>query len=173
MSIITYSAAFLLSMVFALYWTPIVRRAALQLGLVDTPDGRLKTHDNATPYLGGLAVYTAFLLTVGVFTDFGRETLGLLLSGSIVLMVGLLDDFGVLTPAQKLLGQSLAALVLIKSGTFIKLTFIPLWLAIPLTVFWLIAVTNAFNIIDIMDGLASGVAVIAALSIAVANFMAD
>jgi UDP-GlcNAc:undecaprenyl-phosphate GlcNAc-1-phosphate transferase len=169
---IRYTAAFLLSFVFALYWTPLMRRAALQLGIVDKPDGKLKTHEDATPYLGGLAVYTAFLLTVGVLTDFGQETLGLLLSGSIVLMVGLLDDFSVLTPAQKLLGQSLAALVLVKSGTFIKLTFIPLWLAIPLTVFWIIAVTNALNIIDIMDGLASGVAAIAALSIAIANFMA-
>ena len=67
-------------------------------------------------------VFAAFLLTVGVFTDFeDRETLGLLLSGSIALLVGLIDDFGALTPTQKMLGQILAALVLIKSGTFIKL----------------------------------------------------
>ena len=87
-------------------------------------------------------------------------------------MVGLIDDFGVLSPSQKLLGQTLAALVLIKSGTFIKLTFLPVWLAMPLTVLWILAVTNALNIIDIMDGLASGVAAIATMSIAVANFMA-
>src|SRR6185295_5373912 len=73
---------------------------------------------------------------------------------------------------QKLLGQTLAALVLVKSGTYIKLEFLPLWVAIPLTVFWILAVTNALNIIDIMDGLASGVSAIAALSIAIANFMA-
>ena len=76
-------------------------------------------------------------------------------------MVGLIDDFGVLSPSQKLLGQTLAALVLIKSGTFIKLTFLPVWLAMPLTVLWILAVTNALNIIDILDGLASGVAAIA------------
>lgn len=169
---IRYGIAFLLSFVFALYWTPLMRKAALQLGIMDRPDGRLKNQGTAVPYFGGIAVYIAFLLTVGVLTDFGQETLGLLLSGSIALTVGLIDDFGVLTPAQKLLGQTLASLVLIKSGTYIKLTFIPVWLAIPLTVLWILAVTNALNIIDIMDGLASGVAAIAAVSIAIANFMA-
>jgi UDP-GlcNAc:undecaprenyl-phosphate GlcNAc-1-phosphate transferase len=87
-------------------------------------------------------------------------------------MVGLIDDFGAMTPLQKLLGQTLAALVLIKSGIYIKLEFLPIWVAIPLTVLWILAVSNAMNIIDIMDGLASGVSVIAALSIAIANFMA-
>ena len=169
---IRFGAAFILSFVFALYWTPLMRKAALQLGIVDRPDGKLKNHETAVPYFGGIAVYTAFLLTVGVFTDFGQETLGLLLAGSIALIVGLIDDFGVLTPSQKLLGQTLAALVLVKSGTFIKLVFIPEWAAIPLTVLWILAVTNALNIIDILDGLASGVATIAAISIAIANFMA-
>ena len=168
-----YIAAFLLSFVFALCWTPVMRRAALQMGIVDRPDGRLKTHDVETPYLGGLAIYTAFLLTVGVLTQFEQETLGLLLSGSIVLVVGLIDDFGALTPTQKLLGQALAALVLIRSGTYIKLEFLPIYVAIPLTVLWLLAVTNALNIIDILDGLAAGVATIAAVAIAIANAMAD
>lgn len=177
-SILWYGAAFLLSFVFALYWTPPMRKAALQLGIVDRPDGKLKKHDTAVPYLGGLAVFIAFLLSVGVFTQFEsdgmihQETLGLLLSGSIALMVGLIDDFGALTPLQKTLGQTLAALVLVKSGTFIKLGFVPWYLAVPLTVLWILTVTNAFNIIDIMDGLASGVATIAALVIGAANFMA-
>jgi UDP-GlcNAc:undecaprenyl-phosphate/decaprenyl-phosphate GlcNAc-1-phosphate transferase len=169
---IRYAAAFIMSFVFALYWTPMIRKAALQLGIVDKPDGRLKKHEDAIPYLGGIAVFIAFLFTVGVFTDFGRETLGLLLSGSIALMVGLIDDFGAMTPLQKLLGQTLAAVVLIKSGIYIKLEFLPIWLALPVTVLWILAVTNALNIIDILDGLASGVSVIAALSIAIANFMA-
>src|SRR5215471_21661750 len=98
-------AAFLLSLALALYWTPVMRKAALQLGIVDRPDGKLKKHDGATPYLGGLAVYSAFLLTVGVLTAFEQQSLGLLLSGSIVVLVGLIDDFGALTPAQKLMGQ--------------------------------------------------------------------
>lgn len=170
-----YVGAFVLSFVFALYWTPPMRKAALQLGIVDRPDGKLKKHDDAVPYLGGLAVFLAFLSAVGVFTKFEtfeQETLGLLLSGSIALIVGLIDDFGALTPLQKTLGLMMAALVLIKSGIYIKLTFLPWYIAIPLTVLWVLAVTNAFNIIDIMDGLASGVATIAALAIAAANLMA-
>jgi UDP-GlcNAc:undecaprenyl-phosphate GlcNAc-1-phosphate transferase len=169
---IRYAAGLILSIVFALYFTPLMRMAALQLGLVDRPDGLLKKHDDVVPYLGGVAVFMAFLLTVGVLTDFSQETLGLLLSGSIALMVGLLDDFRAMTPLQKLLGQTMAALVLIKSGIYIKLAFLPIWVAIPLTVFWVLAVTNALNIIDILDGLAAGVSTIAALSIAIANFMA-
>jgi UDP-GlcNAc:undecaprenyl-phosphate GlcNAc-1-phosphate transferase len=169
---IRYAAGLILSIVFALYFTPLMRMAALQLGLVDRPDGLLKKHDDVVPYLGGVAVFMAFLLTVGVLTDFSQETLGLLLSGSIALMVGLLDDFRAMTPLQKLLGQTMAALVLIKSGIYIKLAFLPIWVAIPLTVFWVLAVTNALNIIDILDGLAAGVSAIAALSIAIANFMA-
>jgi len=177
-SLLRYGGAFAVSFVFALYWTPLMRKAALQLGIVDRPDGKLKKHDNAIPYLGGLAVFIAFLSTVGLFTQFetvsetNQQTLGLLLSGSIALIVGLIDDFGALTPMQKTLGQLMAALVLVKSGTYIKLWFVPWYLAIPLTVFWILAVTNAFNIIDIMDGLASGVATIAAVVLAVANHMA-
>jgi len=178
--VIRYIAGFILSFVFALGWTPLMRKAALQLGIVDKPDNHLKKHGNVTPYLGGVAVFMAFLFTVGVLTDFADsqhadraiETLGLLLSGCIALLVGLIDDFGVLTPSQKMMGQALAALVLVKSGTYIKLTFLPVWVAIPLTIFWILAVTNAFNIIDIMDGLASGVAAVAAISIAAANYMA-
>jgi UDP-GlcNAc:undecaprenyl-phosphate GlcNAc-1-phosphate transferase len=181
---IRYGAAFILSSVFALCWTPLMRKAALQLRILDKPDGGLKTHNDAVPYLGGIAVYAAFLLTVGVFTDFAGDspesmreiigTLGLLLSGSIALTVGLIDDFGVLTPHQKLLGQTLAALVLVRSGTYIKLAFLEPYpyVAIPLTVLWILAVTNALNIIDIMDGLAAGVAAIAAVAIGVANHMA-
>src|SRR6059036_3291058 len=166
-----YAAAFVLSFFFSVCLTPLMRKAAQQMGIVDRPDGKLKTHGDEVPYLGGIAVYTAFLFTVGILSDFGQETLGLLLSGSIALMVGLIDDFGVLTPMQKLMGQTLAALVLIKSGTYIKLTYLPVWVAIPLSVLLILAVTNALNIIDILDGLASGVAAIAALSIAIANYI--
>jgi UDP-GlcNAc:undecaprenyl-phosphate/decaprenyl-phosphate GlcNAc-1-phosphate transferase len=181
MTLTLYFLGFVLSFVFALSFTPLMRNAAIQLGIVDKPDGNLKTHDRTIAYLGGLAVYAAFLMTVGVLADFkfssgviqlDGETLGLLLAGCIALLVGLIDDFGALTPSQKMLGQLFAALVLVKSGTYIKLAFLPVWVAIPLTLFWILAVTNAFNIIDIMDGLASGVAAVAAVSIAAANHLA-
>ncbi|HET9129718.1 MAG TPA: hypothetical protein VFO86_02155, partial [Terriglobia bacterium] len=63
---VRYGGGFILSFVAALYWTPPIRKAALQLGIVDRPDGKLKKHDNAIPYLGGLAVFLAFLSAVGV-----------------------------------------------------------------------------------------------------------
>jgi UDP-GlcNAc:undecaprenyl-phosphate GlcNAc-1-phosphate transferase len=170
---IIYIAAFLLSLVFGIYWTPVMAKAATQMGIVDRPDGQLKIHAREVPYLGGLAVFTSFLLTVGVLGDFEQETLGLLLSATIILMVGLIDDFGAMNVSQKLLGQTLAALVLVKSGIYIRLEFVPLYIALPLTVLWILAVTNAFNIIDVLDGLAAGVGAVAALILALANVMAD
>ena len=112
-----WSSRFILSFVFALCWTPFMRKAALQLGIVDKPDGKLKKHEDAIPYLGGIAVFAGVPADGRRLHRFRRqETLGLLLSGSIALIVGLIDDFGALTPTQKMLGQTLAALVLIKSG---------------------------------------------------------
>jgi UDP-GlcNAc:undecaprenyl-phosphate GlcNAc-1-phosphate transferase len=171
-SLLLYGGAFVVSLISGLYWTPVMAKAAEDLGIVDRPDGGLKSHVAAVPYLGGLAVFVSFLVGVGLFTSFEQETLGLLLSGTIMLMVGLIDDFGAMTPRQKLLGQTLAALVLVKSGIFIKLEFIPTAVAIPLTILWILSVTNAFNIIDVMDGLAGGVGCLAAIVIAAANLMA-
>jgi UDP-GlcNAc:undecaprenyl-phosphate GlcNAc-1-phosphate transferase len=89
--------------------------------------------------------------------------MGLLLAGAIVVILGLVDDLGGLGPKTKLAGQVLAVWVLVKSGVYIKLVFLPPWLQITLTVLWLLAVCNAFNLIDIMDGLSTGVALIASL----------
>src|SRR5438093_12972378 len=100
-----YSAAFILSFFFAFCLTPLMRKAALQLDIVDRPDGKLKAHTDTVPYLGGIAVYTAFLFPVGILSDFGQQTLGLLLSGSIALRVRSLRAFGVLSPYQNLLCQ--------------------------------------------------------------------
>jgi UDP-GlcNAc:undecaprenyl-phosphate/decaprenyl-phosphate GlcNAc-1-phosphate transferase len=159
-------AAFALSTVVALYTTPLMRRAAIKFGIVDEPDGRLKNHAEPVPYLGGLAVFLAFLITLAVVFEFSHAVLGILLSGTLMLLVGLIDDLGVLSPLEKLAGQTVAVAVLIKAGLFIKLVFIPPVAAFVLSALWLITVTNAFNIMDIMDGLASGVAVIAAVFLA-------
>ena len=159
-------AAFVLSAVVALYTTPLMRQAAIQFGIVDRPDGRLKTHAEPVPYLGGLAVFLAFLIALAVVFEFSHAVLGILLSGTLMLLVGLIDDLGVLSPLEKLGGQCVAVAVLIKAGLFIKLVFIPPLAAFVLSALWLLTVTNAFNIMDIMDGLASGVALIASLFLA-------
>jgi UDP-GlcNAc:undecaprenyl-phosphate/decaprenyl-phosphate GlcNAc-1-phosphate transferase len=159
-------AAFALSTVVALYTTPLMRRAAIKFGIVDEPDGLLKNHAEPVPYLGGLAVFLAFLITLAVVFEFSHAVLGILLSGTLMLLVGLIDDLGVLSPLEKLAGQTVAVAVLIKAGLFIKLVFIPPLPALVLSALWLLTVTNAFNFMDVMDGLASGVAVIAAVFLA-------
>jgi UDP-GlcNAc:undecaprenyl-phosphate GlcNAc-1-phosphate transferase len=156
---IRYLVAFGLAAAIALYMTPLMRRAAIRFGIVDQPDGRLKRQDAPVPYLGGIAIYLAFLLALtGTLRFDSIEVLGILLAGSIVLILGLIDDLGVLGPWVKLAGQVVAVLTLMNASIFIKLAFLPPWLAIALSFLWLLAVTNAFNIIDIMDGLAAGVA---------------
>jgi UDP-GlcNAc:undecaprenyl-phosphate GlcNAc-1-phosphate transferase len=160
-----YPTAFVMAVVLSLWLTPRMRQAALRFGIVDRPDGRLKQHREPVPYLGGLAIYLAFLLALSVTLRFGDEILGLLLAGSIVVLLGLVDDLGQLGPWTKLGGQLVAVLVLIKSGIYIKLAFLPPYVAIPLTVLWLLAITNAFNLIDIMDGLSVGTALVAAVAL--------
>jgi UDP-GlcNAc:undecaprenyl-phosphate/decaprenyl-phosphate GlcNAc-1-phosphate transferase len=88
--------------------------------------------------------------------------LGIILGGTIVVMLGLIDDFGVLTPWTKLAGQLLAVFVLIKSGIRIEIAALPEWLDLTLTVFWMVGLINAFNLLDIMDGLSAGVGAVSA-----------
>ena len=157
-----YFFTFILAAALSLYITPIVRKGALQYDIVDRPDGKLKQQKQPVAYLGGIAVYLAFLLALALTFELSREILGILLSGTIVVILGIIDDFKVLPPKVKFLGQAIAALVLIKSGVYIKLVFLPSWLCLVLTFCWLLAITNAFNIIDVMDGLAAGIGCVAA-----------
>jgi len=155
---LTYILTFFLSFLLSLYGTPIARKAALEYGIVDKPDGKLKTQQNSVPYLGGLSVYLAFLLSISFTIDFSKEVLGIILAGTIILLLGLIDDFGVLSPRNKFIGQIIATFILIKAGVMITVIALPEWLAIALTFFWIIGITNGFNIIDIMDGLSTGIA---------------
>lgn len=146
----------------SLYGVPLARRAALKYGIVDSPDGRLKHQREPVPYLGGLAIYLAFLISLAFTFEFRQDVLGIVLAGTLVMMLGLVDDFGVLSPGTKLAGQLLAVFVLIKSGIRIEIAALPDWLAIALTVVWMVGIINAFNLLDIMDGLSAGVGVISA-----------
>ncbi len=156
-----------LSLALSLWFVPRVRAAAIRIGFVDRPDGRLKRQREPVPYLGGLAVYLSFLVSVALTFDLSasRDVLGLLLASGLVVVFGLIDDVGALSPWVKLAGQALACAVLIRSGLYIKLAFLPVWAAVPLTFLWLLATMNAFNLIDIMDGLSAGVAAVAAVAI--------
>jgi UDP-GlcNAc:undecaprenyl-phosphate GlcNAc-1-phosphate transferase len=158
-----YAVTFAVATLIAGWLTPRLREAAIRFGIVDRPDGRLKTQREPVPYLGGLAIYLAFLLALALTLRFSEHVLGILLAGSIVVILGLIDDLGQLGPWIKLAGQLVAVGVLIKSGIYIQLTFLPPVVAVALSVLWLLAVTNAFNLIDVMDGLSAGNACVASL----------
>jgi UDP-GlcNAc:undecaprenyl-phosphate GlcNAc-1-phosphate transferase len=160
--VILLGLTLLLALALALYGVPMARRAALKFGIVDCPDGRLKRQRAPVPYLGGLAIYLAFLISLIFTFEFRHDVLGIVLAGTLVMMLGLIDDFGVLTPGIKLAGQILAVFILIKSGIRIEIAALPEWIDIALTVFWMVGIINAFNLLDIMDGLAAGIGVISA-----------
>jgi UDP-GlcNAc:undecaprenyl-phosphate GlcNAc-1-phosphate transferase len=160
------AASFLLALAVGLYATPLARRAALRFGIVDRPDGKLKQQSEPVAYLGGLAVGLSLLVSLALTYDFSKEVLAVLLAASTMLVLGLVDDLGALSPRTKLLGQLVAVIVLLKAGIFIQLTFLPLWLRLALSALWMLSVINAFNLIDVMDGLSASVGAVAALILA-------
>ena len=85
-----------------------------------------------------------------------------MLASSIVATIGLIDDFGVLTPKAKVMGQLVAIFVLMRAGVSVHIAILPVWLQIVITLVWLVGMSNAFNLVDIMDGLAAGLGVISA-----------
>ncbi len=158
----------MVTFVLSLGLTPLFRKIALHSHFLDTPQGQLKKHTAPVPYLGGLAIYFAFLMGIlGALIlappPDSPRILALLAGGTVVALMGLVDDLFSLSPGVKFLFEILAAVLLIVFG--VKLEFMPSHPIVGtlLTVFWVVAVTNAVNIIDIMDGLAGGVSLIACL----------
>lgn len=157
-----YVFSCVLALCLCLYMTPIIIEAALKYDIVDRPDSNLKTHRRPVAYLGGIAVYLSFLFTLALTFEFSREVLGLLLAGTIIALLGIIDDLRPLGPKIKLAGQAIAVFVLMKSGIYVQIVFLPTAICLLLTFFWLMTTINAFNIIDIMDGLSAGVGLVIA-----------
>ena len=161
-----------LSALLAFYLAPILIRAALRYGIVDKPKPPLKTHGEPIPYLGGLVIFVSFLMALAVTFPFEPKVLAVLLSASLVVSVGLIDDLGALTPRDKLLGQLVAAVVLVKAGVHIQITVVPDPIDDVVSVLWLVTCMNAFNIVDVSDGLATTAGAIGAagaLAVALLN----
>lgn len=170
--------AFLLALVLSLGFTPLARRLAWAIGFLDRPITPLKTQRRPVAYLGGVAVALAFGLSL-LWVKFtaqpsqgyapwplglekGRGVYAIGLGGLIALGLGLLDDKHALSPKLKFLGQLAGAAVLLAFG--LRVRFVqPEWLSMALTVLWVLALTNALNFIDIMDGLAASVTLAACL----------
>lgn len=144
-----------LAIALALYLAPIIIRAALRYGIVDKPKPPLKLQREPVPYLGGMVVFIAFLIALAVTFPFDQRVLAILLSSSLVVSVGLIDDLGTLTPKDKLIGQIVAAVVLVKAGVRIDIAALPWPVDEGASVLWLVTCMNAFNILDVSDGLAT------------------
>lgn len=159
--------------VAAMLLTPLVGRASTALGLVDAPGGR-KIHARTVPRLGGVAVVLAACLALaGVTVMFDIDPSlfsamrAFVIAGAIIFVAGVVDDVRGLGPGTKLLCECVAAIVMMRSGLLIERVTLfgntwPLhWLAWPVTAAWLVGVTNAFNLIDGVDGLAAGIVTLA------------
>lgn len=161
---------FLSSLVAVLLLTPLARRVAFRFDILDHPRAPVKVHKEPVPYLGGVAVYLAFLIPViaGFFLfdipeEGKKELSGIFLGGILIVALGLGDDLEGFSAKTKLFVETIAAILLIAFG--VRLKFLSFWPSIPLTILWVVGITNVFNIIDIMDGLSSGVAFIASLAL--------
>ena len=180
-----YLAVFSLPLLLALLLTPLVGHLARRWGFVDYPREPRHLHRGPTPKLGGIALFLPFLVSVGLSLtllpptphfrpDYPYELwrLGGVVAGSlIVFLIGVYDDKRELSPWPQLLAQFLAAGVAIYSGIIIYeiaspfggLVRFPFWFAIAFTLFWLLGMMNTVNWLDGLDGLATGITVIASL----------
>ncbi|MCH9021215.1 MAG: undecaprenyl/decaprenyl-phosphate alpha-N-acetylglucosaminyl 1-phosphate transferase [Planctomycetes bacterium] len=178
--------AFITALAIGVLMTSLMHRLSWRWGALDRPDGTLKCHTKPIATLGGIPLFLAFLAGSGVLLLAGyKSTLltalgdnipigALFVSGMIILSVGISDDLRQVKPRTKLLFQMLASTVLIGSGLIVhRLDFFGIFeislgvLAVPFCLFWLVGCCNAFNFIDGLDGLASGLGVIIALCLGI------
>ena len=172
------AAALVTAMVVALITTPVVKSLAFRVGAVDVPKDNRRMHDHPIPRMGGLAIFFGFLLSVLIYVELTPELTGMLLGGVIIVVLGIFDDIYALGAKFKLMVQIAAALVAVLSGNVIEVLSNPNvfssdlwwelgWLAYPVTIIWIVAITNAVNLIDGLDGLANGVSAISAATVLV------
>lgn len=167
----TYIVAFTIALAVAYLLTPRVIGLAIKVGALDAPDDR-KVHTGMIPRMGGLAIYAGFVLAVLASMHVSREIMGLLAGGTVILIVGIIDDLKPLPAKVKLFGQIVAAAVLVMfdiridwlTNPFGDMLYVD-YLAIPLTILWVVSMTNTVNLIDGLDGLAAGVSTIASITI--------
>ncbi|WP_042462505.1 glycosyltransferase family 4 protein [Neobacillus dielmonensis] len=157
----------------AILLTPLVKKLAFKIGATDKPNYR-KVHSKIMPRLGGLSIFLSFIIGIAILKPAGEFHLPIVLGSILIILTGILDDIKEISPKLKLAGQVAAAAVVVIYGG-LKVEFINLpfggtidfgYLSIPLTMIWIIGITNAINLIDGLDGLAAGVSSIALFSIA-------
>lgn len=166
-----YLLAFGISLLIAWVVTPYAGKLAFRIGAVAQPGPR-RIHKKPTPLIGGLAIYAAFVVSSLLFLPLNHETVGMLLGATVIVALGLIDDAKELSPKAKILGQLAAAVILVLFGYEIRWVTNPFGgmfdlkiLAIPVTIFWTVAMTNLINLIDGLDGLAAGISIIASFTL--------
>lgn len=159
--------------------TPVVKRLAVRLGAVDVPKDNRRMHKVPIPRLGGLAICFAFMISVLLFAEIDTQMRGILFGALMIVVLGIFDDIYALPAVPKFFVQILAALVVIFHGCRIEfisnpnftspVTYLHLskGLSVGLTIIWIVAITNAVNFIDGLDGLAVGVSGISAFTMLV------
>ena len=174
------AAALLTATLISAITTPVVKSLAFKIGAVDVPrDGR-RMHDHPIPRMGGLAIFLGFLLSVLVFLPMTASLRGMLLGAVVIVVLGIFDDIYALGPKLKFAVQIVAALIAVLSSPDNVITLLsnpnifsanPYWdlgiLSIPFSVLWVVAITNAVNLIDGLDGLACGVSTISSMTLLV------
>ncbi len=171
--VLALSVAFLIS--FAT--TPAVIALARKIKAMDIPKDERRVHNKPIPLIGGLAIFYGFVISVLCFAVIDKPTMGILCGAVIMVTVGVIDDMRDLNAKIKLLFQILAALIVVYSGIEIEYIANPistwfgpeyinlgLW-SIPITILWIVGVTNAVNLIDGLDGLAVGISSIASVAL--------
>ena len=166
-----YILALIIALLASFLLTPYVKKLAFRIGAVDRPDKR-KVHTHIMPRLGGLAIYLATVLAVVLCVPLTKDILGILLGGTWIVILGILDDKYSLPAKGKLLGQIVGACILCLFDIRIEWLNNPFggyfyleYLSIPFTIFWVISFINVVNLIDGLDGLAAGVTGIASLTV--------
>ena len=153
--------------------TPLVKALSVKVGAVDVPKDGRRMHDHPIPRMGGLAIFLGFMTAILLFVPLNTEKQGMLLGAVIIVVLGMLDDKYALPAKPKFLVQVAAALIAVMAGNRIEVLSNPNifspdpvwmlgWLSYPVTVIWIVAITNAVNLIDGLDGLACGVSTISA-----------
>ena len=185
--LIAYVAlALLAALVISFLMTPVVKTFAYKVGAVDVPKDARRMHTVPIPRLGGLAIFIGFMFSVLVFGSVrGNGQMQSILLGSVIIVVlGVVDDIMALPAMLKFVVQIAAALIPALNGVVIQAFSNPnifsqnlYWvlgpLSIPFTVLWIVAITNAVNLIDGLDGLANGVSAISATTMLVIALLAS
>lgn len=174
--------AMAVAMAISFAMTPVAKSFATKVGAIDVPKDARRVHDHPIPRMGGLAIFLGFVLSTVLFADVNRQIQGMLLGAVIVVVVGVIDDIIQLRAIVKLVFQIAAALVAVYYGIVIDIVsslnffgaveYLSLgMLSIPITVFWIVAITNSVNIIDGLDGLAVGVSAISSVVMLVVSIV--